>query len=421
LVPSLASDRLRRLAIHFGPTAWLMAGTVVSGIVSYGSVALNARLLGTDGFGLMAALLGIGSLGAVLLRPASFAATHLAIGAQSRSAPDAMRALLGFSVAVGAALTLVLFVILLALAIPLNNLLKTNGLFPIGFVAPLLAATASLQLISGLFAGAHRFGWLATATVIEAAVRALVTAPFVILWGVSGAIAAYVAGQIASVAFSVLRAGGLVWHPPPMEHLLDGLRTGLSAISLVAGIALLQNGDLILLRWYAQPLDVGLYAACSSLGNLFITLSAPVYLPAFPRALAAHRQGKPTLPVLLMGVAPILAAGVAATVASIWLAGPIARMLFGQAFEGVAPVMPIYFARTSALVLVGVVGQHAMAIGRGNVVHVGVPVAVGGLAVIALLRPDSQGTALVGLVSGVVLIAWLGGMALARPSHKADV
>lgn len=397
-----------------------MAGTVVSGIFSYGSIALSARLLGTEDFGLVAALLGIGSLGAVLLRPASFAATHVAIGAQSRSTPDALRGLLGFSVAVGAVLTLVLLAIFLTLAMPLNSLLKTSGLLPIAFVAPLLAATASLQLISGLFSGAHRFGWLATSTVIEAAVRSLVTAPFVILWGVSGSVFAYVVGQIAGVTFSILRAGGLAWQPPPVEHLFDGLKTGFSALSLVAGIALLQNGDLILLRWYAPQLDVGLYAACSSLGNLFVTLSAPLYLPAFPRALRAHRQREPTLPVLLWAVGPILAAGTTATVASIWLGAPIARMLFGPAFEGAGPVLPIYFARTSALVLVGVVGQHAMATGRGSAVHLGVPVGVGGLAAIALLRLDPQGTAFVGLVSGVLLVAWLGAVALVRPRQLVE-
>jgi O-antigen/teichoic acid export membrane protein len=391
-----------------------MGGTVVSGILSYGSVALNARLLGPDGFGLVGALLGVSSLASVLLRPASYAATHLAIAAHARSDSSALRALLGFSVAVSVALSIILVIVLLVLGAPLNTLLQTSGLLPLALLAPLLAGSASLQLTSGLLSGAHRFAWLAAASIVESAARAVVIAPLAVLWGVSGSLAAYVTGQIAGVAFSVLRAGGLAWQRPPMQDLVDGLRTGLSAVSLVAGVALLQNGDLILLRWYGHPDDAGLYAACTSLGNLFVTLSAPLYVPAFPRALAAHRQGQPTHVILLSGIAPILAAGILATVGSIWLGPLTVGTLLGPAFEAAGRVLPIYLAKTTALVMVGVLGQHAMATGRGSALHVAVPVALGGLTILGVLRPDPGGTASLVLVCAMVLVLWLSGTMLAR-------
>lgn len=405
---------LRRLATHFGASGWLMGATVVSGVLAYGSVSVNARLLGPDGFGLVGAVLAMSSLATVLLRPAGYAATHLAIAAHSRSDPSALRALLGFSIVISVALTIILVIVLLAVATQLNTLLQTSGLLPLALLVPLLAGSASLQLTSGLLSGAHRFSWLAAASVVESAARAIVIAPMALLWGVSGSLAAYVTGQIAGIAFSVQRAGGLAWQRPPMQDLLDGMRTGVSAVSLVAGVALLQNGDLILLRWYSYPEDAGLYAACASFGNLFVSFSAPLFVPAFPRALAAHRLGQPTRLILLAGIAPILAAGIMATVGSIWLGPPAIGVLLGGAFEAAGRVLPVYFARTTALVLVGVLGQHAMATGFASALHVAVPVAIGGLTIIAILRPDPIGTAFVVLACAVALTLWLSGAMLAR-------
>ena len=124
-----------------------------------------------------------------------------------------------------------------------------------------------------------------------------------------------------------------------------GLATGLATLSLIGGIALLQNGDLVLLRGYGRPEDAGLYAACASLGNLFVTVTAPLYVPAFPRALTAYRRGQGTRAILVGVLTPIGLAGVAAVVGALVLGELVIAVLFGADFLGAASILPAYRPR----------------------------------------------------------------------------
>jgi hypothetical protein len=63
--------------------------------------------------------------------------------------------------------------------------------------------------------------------------------------------------------------------------------------------------------------------------------------------------------------------------------------------------------KTAALILVVVIGQHALASGRGRAVHVAVAPAPVGLAAEAILRTEPVGTAFLMLIVGAIMTALL--------------
>jgi O-antigen/teichoic acid export membrane protein len=199
------------------------------------------------------------------------------------------------------------------------------------------------------------------------------------------------------------------------------VKVGTSSVSLTLMLALLQNGDTLVLRSYAPAEDVGLYAAAASLGNLLVTLASPLYVPAFPRTVAARRARMPTTPILVATLVPVVALGVGCTVGAIWLSGPVAGLLFGSAFEAASGLIPVYLAKTTGLLVLGVVGQHALALGRVQPLLVGSCLAIVGLAVLAGVRPSTQSAALMMLASAtltagvVVLLQWPRGRDVRAP------
>jgi O-antigen/teichoic acid export membrane protein len=384
-----------------------MAGTVVVGIFSYLSLAVSARVLGADDFGLLGALLSVSAFASVLLRPTGFATTHMAVAALSRSGTADLRGFVGLSLTVGAVLGAASLAVFALLADRLSEILHIGEYLPLALLAPLLATAATIQMTGGLVSGAQRFSWVALANVLDAGLRAVVIGPLAISLGVAGALASYILGQLASILFSLKMLGGASLKVPPLRELVDGVRTGTTAMSLLAGIALLQSLDLVLLRWYGSPTDAGIYAACASAGNLYLTLGAPLYLPAFPRALAAHRRREPTTPILLSALAPIAVVGLAVTGSSLLLGPLVMTLAFGVGFAAAGYLLPVYLAKITMLMVVGTVGQHAIAIGRSQVVHILVPLALAGLASLAFFQPDPQSTAKVVLACASTMSAWL--------------
>jgi O-antigen/teichoic acid export membrane protein len=386
----------------FGASAWLLGGTIVSGVLSYIAVTLSARLLGAADFGLLGTMLAISGLASVLLRPGGFATAQLAAAAGLER--RAIRGLAALALAVSAALAVFLIVVVFAFAGPLGEALQIRGLWPLAMLSVLLASLAGLQLLTGVLSGRQAFPALAFSSIIQAVVRVVVMAPICIAFGVSGAVIAYVLGQVAAVVFAIERIGGIAWHPPPLPELRQSIQTGASAVSLLIGVALLQSGDLVILRSYGPPDAVGLYAVCASLGNLLVTLASPIYTPLFPRVVVAHREGRPTLPILVVTLGGVAAPGACAVLGAIWLGEPLTRVLFGPAFEGAGALMPAYILKIVALLLAGVVGQHALATGRRKVAHLTFPPALFGLAALSFLHPTPGETATIMAICASVLV-----------------
>jgi O-antigen/teichoic acid export membrane protein len=364
--------------------------------------------------------LGVATLATVVLRPTGFAATHLTIAVHARRDRRALHGTLGLALMVGIVVCVVCLLVLMVLGAPIAQALQSQSTAPIVLLAPLLGVGAALQMTNGVLSGVQRFSILAVVTVVDAAIRLVATGPLALALGVAGSLVAYVVGQLAAIGLGIAMLGGVAWRMPHVHETRAGLRTGFATMSLLAGIALLQTGDLVLLRTYAPPDDAGLYAACASLGLLFVTATAPLYLPAFPRALGAYREQGDTRSILIGVLAPIAAAGVAAILLSVWLGDLVVVLVFGASFAAAGPILPIYMAKIVALVIAGVLGQHAVATGRALAVHVVPLPALLGLAALVVIRPGPFETAVFALLASCLLVLVLVAASVAvRPRPPA--
>jgi O-antigen/teichoic acid export membrane protein len=194
--------------------------------------------------------------------------------------------------------------------------------------------------------------------------------------------------MLVTSAICIAGIGGIAWRIPAREHLRDSLQVGGSTLTLTVAGALVQNSELVLLRSYAQPDEVGLYAAAASIGNTLYVLCAPLYIPAFPRTVTAYAEGKPTWPILRDVLVLIVGVGLLAEFGAILLGGAAAQLVFGPSFNRVGTYLPIYIAKTIALLLLGTVGQYAIALARSQITYVAAGIAFLGPLLVLVFRPE---------------------------------
>jgi O-antigen/teichoic acid export membrane protein len=211
------------------------------------------------------------------------------------------------------------------------------------------------------------------------------------------------------------RIGGAGWRLPTASELAAPGWTAIGTAITTVMVGLLQYSDLILLRWFAPADEVGIYSATAALGNTLFTLAVPLTLPAFPRALAAYDAHQPTWPILLRALVPVVLAGLAAVLISAWLGETVAVFIFGPPFAAVGMVLPVYFAKTTGLVVLALVGQHAVAVRRTGALLVAASVTLTGPLLIAILTPSLRDTALTSFAVSVVATSLLA-LLLAIPS-----
>jgi O-antigen/teichoic acid export membrane protein len=161
----------------------------------------------------------------------------------------------------------------------------------------------------------------------------------------------------------------------------------MSSFVLTVATALVQSGDLVLLRSYAAPDEVGQYAAAASIGGLVFALCAPIYMPAFPKTVAAHAGGKPTWPILREVLLVVGAIGICMIAGSALLGASAAEAMFGPAYGGVGTYLPAYISKIVGLVVLGTIGQYALGVGITRPAYYAAAVALSGPLCIALLQP----------------------------------
>jgi O-antigen/teichoic acid export membrane protein len=383
-------------------SAWLLAGTVATALLSYASVILSARLLGAAEFGLLGAFLGIVALATIGLRPLYTVATHMATTELAGDTPEPVRGFAGPILILSTLVGMVSLGIAALGAEQLKIFFQTADVRPFLLLAPLLAGVACVQMATGLLSGLQRFSLLAAVSVLEAFLRAILTAPLALALGVSGSLVCYAAGLwvAAVISLRLVRATG--WRVPPAQQLMAPARTGASSLVLGLVVGVLQSTDLVLLRSYAPAEAVGAYAAAASMGNVLFTVAAPLYVPAFPRTLAAYRNRQPSWPILAATLGPVAMGGLLAVAGAAWLGEPLVGILFGSPFSSTATVLPGYIAKTTALVALTILGQHAMAVGRAGLLSLATPLALVGPALIAHFRPSAADVPI--LISFVTLV-----------------
>lgn len=330
---------------------WLYGGSLAAGFLNYLFNVVMARdaWLGPQEFGVLAA---IGSLlylegvmvSAVTTASAAYVAGFVARGEEGNIVPF-LRRFSWYVGLVGLAAGMLLVLTLPALA----GWLHLNEWGPLW----LLAATWPLALLAGITIGALQgaviFDVLAVVLVVGAGLRLLLAMPLVgvLEWGVSGAMAAGLAGVAAGYVVS--------WWPlkryqparPASQAVVSFSLRELLAYThgvfwAMVGLTSLFSVDLLLARHYLPASEAGLYGGLSTLGRIVYFLTLPFTMVMFPAAAARVAAGRPLRRTLLLTGGGMLLVGVGVVGAYALMPGVIIAHTVGGGYLAGAKVLWLF-------------------------------------------------------------------------------
>jgi O-antigen/teichoic acid export membrane protein len=380
------SSRRDSLASH----TVLVAGALgIAQIAAYAVSVVAARALGPDGFGILAALLGILLIGSVLAMGIQAVAARRLVQVDAGSRDGAARSMLRDGLIGGGAVALAT----LAISPLLIWLLRLDGWGALVLAAATLVPITWAGAQYGVAQGRESYGRLATVYAVVGLGRGI--------GGVVGALATgtplgTMAGLAVGTALGAI-IGRIVVAPlaaAPRER-LDGF-FGESAHATHALLALfvLTNIDVLLARALLTPDEAGIYGVGAVIAKVAFWLPQFVGVVAFPR-FADARRGRATV-ISLIAVATIGALVVAGTAL---LPGLVVAFVGGAAYVSLVPLAWLFaaigatFALAQALLLtrlaiddrravIAVWAAAAILIALATIV---LPHTVGGLAASALV------------------------------------
>jgi O-antigen/teichoic acid export membrane protein len=388
--------------------ALLAAASGASIVAAYLFLLAAGRILGSDEYGSLAALLGLLAIvlipaGALQMAVSREVSRHVASGDRAGAARLARGTLRAFLIA-----TAPLLAVALALAGPISSVLHIHSV-PIVVLAVLTLSTALVfPLAMGFLQGLQRFPALAGLYLFPWLVRlALLLVTAAAGYRLGGAIFATFAGAVAGTALALglirepLRGAGRL----PRAELATFLRY-LSPVAVgLVGIALLTHVDILIVKARFSGDEAGAYAAASAFARVGFFLPATILAVLFPRTAARQARGEETRDILGRSLLATAAfCGLLALVYAATGAG-LVSLTFGRDFAEGGEVLAPFALAIGLFSLANVlVGYH---LSRGEtryawIVGAGVLVQV---TVLATLPSSLHGVVWTNVLIGVGLLA----------------
>ena len=324
------------LASDTAKAATLAAATMVQQLLAVVFTVVFTRILGTDGYGSLAALLNMTVIllvpGAALQVAAAREGTlgRLGHGGELRSTLDRwMRHLLLGLLAITAVSVLA--------REPLSALLNVDE----EWAAAAVPATGALWLVlsvqRGLLQSTRAYTPVAASIVLEGTGRLLVGLAFVALGAeVTGAyLGTFASFTCAAIAlWFVLRRKLGPADPDTPQHPLRRLaRDAAIPIAGLILVAALQNVDVIMARHALDEDTAGVYAASTVAAKAVVWLAVGVGLWLLPEATRRAASGGDPRPVLARALGLVSLIAVPALVAFALVPGPVLEAAFGPEYR----------------------------------------------------------------------------------------
>ena len=376
--------------------AMLAVANAASIVAAYVFLLAAGRMLGSEDYGSLAALLGLLAIvllpaGALQLGVSREVARRIATGdsaAAGRLARGTLRA--------AVIATLPLLVIALALAKPLAHLLHIDSVAIVALAILSLSTALVFPLALGVLQGLQRFRALATMFVFPWLVR-LVTLGIAAAAGyrLGGAVFATLVGAVAATVLALLLIREPLRDAAPLSRpeLMTFLRYLWPVAVGVIGIALLTNVDILIVKARFSADDAGAYAAASAFARVAFFFPATILTVLFPRTAARQARGEETEDIL--GRSLIATAGFCSLLALVYAAAGVGlvTMTFGRDFSEGGEVLAPFALAIGLYSLANVlVGYH---LSRGETRYAWITAATVVLQVVALAVVPSS-------LSGVV-------------------
>jgi O-antigen/teichoic acid export membrane protein len=388
--------------------ALVAAATGAAIVGAYAFLLAAGRILGSEDYGSLAALLGLLTIvlipaGALQMAVSREVSRHVATG-DDRGAASLARGTLRASLLA----TAPLLIIALALAQPLSRLLHI-GSAAIVVVAVLSLSTALVfPLAMGVLQGQQRFPALATLYVFPWLVRLVILGIAAAAgYRLGGAVFATLVGAVAStvLAYGLIRTWLRGAASLPRAELLRFLRYLWPVAVALVGIALLTNVDVLIVKARFSGDEAGAYAAASAFARVGFFLPAAILTVLFPRTAARQARGEETQDIL--GRSLLATAAFCGLLALVYEAAGtgLVSMTFGTDFsEGGAVLAPFALAMGCFSLANVLVGYH---LSRGETRYAWIVAGAVVVQVIALatIPSELEGVVWTNVVVGVLLLA----------------
>ncbi len=246
---------------------------------------------------------------------------------------------------------IVVFLILLFSSKVLSSLFHTQNitLLVVSFSAVFFSLIGSLS--SGLLQGKMKFLFLAFLYVTNSIIK-LIVGVCLVVWGfgVIGGMAGHiVSGLILTLitlyfVFTSLKRAKVSKEKRTEKEFFEEFKKYTFQFMLATlGLAVITNGDTILMRHFLQPVAAGQYAALSLMGKVIFYFTTPIYFVFFP--LVAHKKEKNenVLGTLFLAGGIILLFSVTSSLVYFLFPNIVLKVFFpSKAYLSLAPYLGLY-------------------------------------------------------------------------------
>lgn len=333
-----------------GTVAFFVVNGVI-GISNFVFAALVSRILGPASYGELGALLNLALVISVLLGGFQVAVTTAISGLMDTEGDLDLRWLTIRTAVVGMFLTL----ILLCCAPFIRDYLHLTSIWGAIILAGWCLPTVLGGLFQGVLMAENRFGLLALAGLAGTVIGRLVIGLLLVKsgFGVPGAIAATVLGQILAVLLVAVGLRGRFGHAGGAKGLLELSQTFLSTAAL-AGFWLFGSEDTVLARHFLNPASAGAYAAASTAGRIALYATGSIALLALPSLSRKGGHGVEARTALRWAMAITAAIGFVAAAMLAAIPKVVVSLLYGDKFFSAIPALRLLGLEASILGLVSV-------------------------------------------------------------------
>lgn len=361
-----ASARLAALRLSdTGRAAGMGLAVIASNVLTLAFTIIFARLLGTAGYGSLAAL---GSAFLILSIPGSAAQVTVArelARAEPGRAPEVAAAVtkLMRRLAVATAVTALVAVLLRD---PLAAVMAVEESWAAAATVPSAGLWVLVCVQRGVLQGTNGYRLVGLSMIGEAAGRLLfglilATAGL----GVTGVFLGTTASLVGTLAILARPYDRALGRRAPERGSTRSLATRLASPALALGLfAVLQNVDVIVVKHVAAAPVAGAYAAASLAAKVIVWIAVGVALYLLPESARRASAGLESRRLLLGALALVALAGLPMTVAFAALGPELLRFVFGPGYELSAGVLPWLALAMTLLGASYVAAQYLLALER---------------------------------------------------------
>lgn len=363
----------------------VLLGSLTANFINYLFNLAMGRLLHVSDYGLLMSLTSFFVIFIVFTNAfssifAKFTAKYLAHKGKEgldSLVVEGFKIVLVFAVAV--------FLILLFSSKVLSLLFHTQNitLLVVSFFAVFFSLTGSLSL--GLLQGKMKFLLSAFLYVTNSIVK-LIVGVCLVIWGfgvVGGMAGHIVSGLIFTLVTlyflftSIKRAKASKEKRAEKEFFEEFRKYTLQFMLATLGLAVITNGDTILMRHFLQPVAAGQYAALSLMGKVIFYFTAPIYFVFFP--LIAHKKEKNerVSGTLLLAGGIILLFSLASSLIYFLFPNLVLKVFFpSKAYLSLAPYLGIYSVYILIFSIAYLFNNFFLSIGKTGVFKINILCAI---------------------------------------------